>query len=102
MFQAHPRNLKGEIGSLFDPCVNAIGRRPYCPSRMEVSYCTFGFGAIIRRDLRTLSLPRDSPRDNQFACVIRDHAGKATHALRNYLAGLATKKSGGTITHLYT
>ena len=23
-----------------------MGRRPYCPSRMEVSYCTFGFGAI--------------------------------------------------------
>ena len=65
-----PRNLKGGIRSLFDPCVNAMGRRPYCPSRMEVSYCTFGFGAIIRRDLRTLSLPRDSPRDNIFACVI--------------------------------
>ena len=37
-----------------------MGRRPYWPSRMEVSYCTFGFGAIIRRDLRTLSLRRDS------------------------------------------
>ena len=42
---------KGE--SLFDPCVNAIGQRPYCLSRMEVSYCIFVFGAIIRRDLRT-------------------------------------------------
>ena len=50
-----PRNLKGEILSLFDPCINALGQWPYCPSRMEVSYCTFGFGAIIRRDLRTLS-----------------------------------------------
>ena len=25
-----PRNLKGGIGSLFDPCGNAMGRRPYC------------------------------------------------------------------------
>ena len=44
-----------------------MGQRPYCPSRMEMSYCTFGFGATIRRDLGTLSLPRDSPRDNQHA-----------------------------------
>ena len=39
-----PRNLKGKIGSLFDPCVNAMGWRPYWPSHMEASYCTFGFG----------------------------------------------------------
>ena len=54
----------------FDPYGNAMWRRPYCPSRVEVSCCTFGFDAIIRRDLRTLSLPRDSPRDNFYACVI--------------------------------
>ena len=24
-----PRNLKGGIGSLFDPCVNAMGLRPF-------------------------------------------------------------------------
>ena len=24
----HPRNFKGGIGSLFDPCVNAMGRQP--------------------------------------------------------------------------
>ena len=24
-----PRNLKGGIGSLFDPCINAMERRPY-------------------------------------------------------------------------
>ena len=64
------RNLKGDIGSLFDPCVNAMGQRPYCPSRMKVSYCTFGFGVIIRCDLLTSSLPHDSLRDNQYACVI--------------------------------
>ena len=56
-----PRNLKGGIGSLFDPPVNAMVRRPYWSSRVEVSYCTFGFGAIIQRNLRTLSLPHDSP-----------------------------------------
>ena len=85
-----PMSLKGGIGSLF--CVNAMGWRPYCPSRMEVSYCTFGFGTIIRRDLRTLSLlPPDSPRDKQYACVIRIHVGKVTQALQNYLAGLAAK-----------
>ena len=46
IYQLLPRNLKGGIGSLFDPCVNAMGRRPYWPSCMEVSYCTFGFGVI--------------------------------------------------------
>ena len=94
--------LKGESGLFFGPCVNAMAWRPYCPSCMEASYCTFGFGTFIRRDLRTLSLPRDSPRDHQYACVIWVHAGKATHASWNYLAGLATKKSGGTITLLHT
>ena len=40
------RNLNGELGLLFDPCVNAMGWQPYWPSCMEASYCTFGFGAI--------------------------------------------------------
>ena len=71
-----PRNLKGGIRSLFDPCVNATGHRPYCPSRMEVSYCTFGFSTIIWHNLRTLSLLRDPPRDNLYACVIWVHAGR--------------------------
>ena len=44
--QSASRNLKGGIGSLFDPCVNAMWRRPYWPSRMELGYCTSGFGAI--------------------------------------------------------
>ena len=74
------RNLKVGIGFLFYSCVNAMGWRSYYLSRMEVSYCTFGFGAIIRCDLPTLSLPRDSPRDNQYACEIWVHVGKATHA----------------------
>ena len=91
------------MGSFFDPCVNALGRRPYCPLHMEVSYCTFGFSTIIQRDLRTLSLPRDSPRNNQYACVILVHAGKATHAyLTKLFGGLSQKKSGGTISHLHT
>ena len=41
-----PRNLKEGFGSLLaDLCVNTMGRRLYCPLHMEVSYCTFGFGA---------------------------------------------------------
>ena len=47
---------------------------------MEVSYCTFGFGTIIRRDLRTLSPLHDSQHDNLHAFVILVHTGKATHS----------------------
>ena len=39
-------------------------------SRMEVSYCTFGFGAFVRRNLRTLCLLRVLPRNNLNAWVI--------------------------------
>ena len=60
---------RGNRVSFFDPCVNAIGRQPYWLSHMEVSYCTFGFDVRIRCDLRTLSLPCDSPRHNLYACV---------------------------------
>ena len=63
-----PRNLKRGVWSLFYPCANDMGRWLY--SRMEVSYCTFEFGAIIWRDLGTLSLLGDSPHDNLYACVI--------------------------------
>ena len=56
---------------------------------MEMSYCTSEFGVVIQRDLRTLSLLCDSPRDNLYACMIYVHMGKATHAC---LAGSATKK----------
>ena len=62
--------LKGGIGSLFEPCVNAMGSSHIGLSCMEVSYCTFGFGTIIRCDLRTLSLSCDSPHDNLHACMI--------------------------------
>ena len=62
-----PRNLKGGIGeSLFDPFINSVGQRPYWPWFL----CTFGYGAIIRRDLRKLLLPSDSPCDNLYACVM--------------------------------
>ena len=40
-----------------------------CPYRRTAS-CKPSIGAIIRRDLRTLSLPCDSLRDNPCACVI--------------------------------
>ena len=59
---------RGMIRSLFDPCsVNAMERQPYWLSPMEASYCTFGFGVIIRHDLLALWLPCDSPCDNQYA-----------------------------------
>ena len=63
------RNLKRGIGSPFDR-VNAMGRRPYWPSCIEASYCTFHFGAIIRRNLRISLLPCGSPRDNLNVCMI--------------------------------
>ena len=43
----NPRNLKGGIRSLLDPCVKAMGGWPFRRSHMEVSNCTSGFGAII-------------------------------------------------------
>ena len=73
------KEFKGGIGSPFDPCVNAMRQQPYWPSRMEVSYCSSGFGAIIQRNLHTTSLPCDSPCDNLCACIIWVHAVKATH-----------------------
>ena len=77
-------------------------QQPYWPSRMEESYCTFEFCAIIQCDLCTLSLLHDSLCDNLHARVIQVHAGKATHTKQTCSVGLATKKSGGTITHLHT
>ena len=92
LWQCHsgfePRNLKGGIGSLFAPCVNAMGRRPYCSSRMVVSYCTFGFGAVIQRDLCTLSLPCDSPCCNQYASSRK----KGNSRLTKLFGGLSYKK----------
>ena len=49
--------IKG-MGFIFEPCVNAVGWRPSWRSRMVVSYCTCGFGAVIQRDLRKVSLLR--------------------------------------------
>ena len=65
-----PRNLIGGMGSLFDPCVITIGRRPFWLSHVEVSYFTSGFGVIIWHDLQTLSLPRVLLCDNLNACMI--------------------------------
>ena len=68
---------------------------------MEVSYCIFGFRAISRRDLLTLSLLGDSPRDNLRAWFESSRERQLT--LNEIIwAGLATKKSGSTITHLHT
>ena len=57
---------------------------------MEVSYCTFEFGAIIQRDLRALSFPCYLLRYHHYAGVYDIlHAGKVTMAC---LAGSAMKK----------
>ena len=55
--------LKGELGLFLTPVLMLCGGG-LLTITMEVSHCTFGFGAIIRHDLRTLSLLRDSPCDN--------------------------------------
>ena len=69
-FQSYARNLKGVIGCLFGPCVNAMGRLPHWRSRMEVSYCTCGFCAVIQRDQLKVSLQRILTRNNLNVCVI--------------------------------
>ena len=53
----------------FWPCVNTTGWLPFWRPRMEVSYCTSGFGAIIWHSLRT-SLPNGLLRYNLNAYVI--------------------------------
>ena len=56
--QFEPRNLKGGIRSLFDPCVNAMGRQPYCSSHMEgvivPSDLARSFGAICAHRYRVI------------------------------------------------
>ena len=84
-----PKNFKGGIRSLFDPCVNTMGQRPYCSSRMEMSYCTFGFSVIIQCNLCTLSLPRDSPRNIQYDLSYR---GKGKSCLTKLFGGLSYEK----------
>ena len=71
-------NFRFRNGSWVNTPSKALRQWPYCPSRMELSYCTFRFGAIIQRNLQTLSLPRDSPQNNLYACVIWVHVEKAT------------------------
>ena len=58
---------------------------------MEVSYCTFGFVAVIRHDLLTLLLPRDSSRDNIY---VRDLSPrrKGNSRLKKLLEGLNYEK----------
>ena len=101
---SYPRNLKGRIVSLFDPCVNAMGRRPYWPSHMEASNCTFGlapsFGMICAH-YRYCVIHRGITY--MRVCLKSTWENATLYAERNCLAGLATKKSSpGTITHLHT
>ena len=71
-----PRNFKGEMGLILTR-VNAMVR---WQDHKPITYGGELLYLRIWRDLHTLSLPRDSPHDNQYACVIWVHAGKATHA----------------------
>ena len=84
------------MGSLFDPCVNAMGWRPCWPSHTEASYYTSGFGVIIQRDLRTW-LQHDSQPDN---LCLRDLSprGKGNSRLMKLLGGLSYE-ARGSITH---
>ena len=50
--------------------VSVIEWLPYWWSCMKASYFKFGFGTIIRRNLRTWSLPYDLPCNNLYACMI--------------------------------
>ena len=59
---------------------------------MEVSYCTFGFGVIIRRNLPTLSLPRDSPGNNLYACGDLSPCRKGNSCSMKLLGGLNYEK----------
>ena len=91
--ELNPKNFKEGIGSFFDHRVNALGRWPYWPSRMEVSYCTFELGAFIRRNLRILSLPRDSPA--RWPICVRDLSPRWKGNSRLtifFFSGLTTKK----------
>ena len=74
-YKLSARPLKGGIGALFDPRVNTIGWRALA-TILPVTYG--GELLYLQRDLCTLSLPRDSARDNQYACMTSDHTAKAT------------------------
>ena len=87
--------LKGESGLFLTPVlmvwVAAILTVTYkgrviVPPDLARSFC-----GIIRRNLRTLSLPGHSPRVSPYTYVIYVHVGKATHAQQTCLANLATK-----------
>ena len=89
------RNFKGGIGSHFYLCFNAMGWRSYWPSCMEMSIyivpsdLAWSFGAICAHQYCVIH----HAITYIHACVIKVHAGKATHAKLNCLAGLAMKKT---------
>ena len=67
--------LKGGIGSLFDPCVNAMGRQPCCLSRMEVSivlsdlarsFCAHYRYRVIRRTITNMRAWLEFTRERQL------------------------------------
>ena len=75
-----PRNLKGESGLFLTPVLSLWGAAAILPVTYGVELLYLRIWPIIWRDLRTLSIASDLPRNNQYACVTWVHAGKATHA----------------------
>ena len=77
-------NFKGGIGSLLTPVLMLWGSGNI-DTRMEVSYCTFGFGTIIWRDLRISLLPRDlNPRRKGISCLMKLLDGLNYEKIRRY------------------
>ena len=69
LFRVRTLNCKVGIGSLFDLlCVNTIRWPPFWRSRVEVSCCTFGFGAIILAPFAQLLFAACLQSDN-LKCV---------------------------------
>ena len=85
-----PRNLKGGIGSLFDLCVMLW---PLWQSCMEVSYCTFGFGAIILARFAQLIIAACLPCDNLNKCMCGVRKGNIRFT--KLLGGLSYEKMRG-------
>ena len=74
----------------FYPCVNAMERLSYWRSRMEVSSCTFRFGAIILSNLRILLLLCVLPCSSINTCICANKKGNIY--LTSLLNGHSYKK----------
>ena len=77
------KEFKRGIRVSFDPYVNAMWRRPYCPSsvdRGELLYLRFWRNHSARSTHIIVTAWFTAPRDNFYACLMWAHTWKATHA----------------------